>query len=110
MLKYSQRSVLRYGYHQLLLRENNILKTPFRTWYGHHEYLVLPFGLTNAPVVFMDLMNRVFKPYVHQFEVVLIDDILIYLKSSEYHNKNLRIILQILKEKKHYANFSKCEF
>ncbi|WMV13486.1 hypothetical protein MTR67_006871 [Solanum verrucosum] len=101
---------LRSGYHQLHLRAEDIPKTAFRTQYGHYEFLAMPFGLTNAPAVFMDLMNRVFKTYLDQFVVVFIDDILIFSRSSEDHDKHLRIILQILKEKELYAKLSKCEF
>lgn len=70
----------------------------------------MPFRLTNAPAVFMDLMNRVFKTYLDQFVVVFIDDILIYFRSSENHDKHLRIILWILEERELYAKLSKCEF
>nr|GEU50964.1 hypothetical protein [Tanacetum cinerariifolium] len=99
---------LRSGYHQLRVREENILKTAFRTRYGHYEFQVMPFGLTNAPVVFMDLINRVCKPYLDRFVIVFIDDILIYSKNRKEHEGNLKLILKLLKEEELYAKFSKC--
>ena len=101
---------LRTGYHQLRVRETNVPKTAFRTRYGHFEFTVMPFRLTNAPVTFMDLMHRVFQPYLDQFVVVFVDDILIYSQSKEEHEDNLRIVLQALKDHQLYAKFSKCEF
>ncbi|GKB39183.1 putative reverse transcriptase domain-containing protein [Tanacetum coccineum] len=78
--------------------------------YGHYEFQVMTFGLTNAPTVFMDLMNRVCKPYLDKFVIVFIGDILIYSKSKEEHNEHLKIILDLLKKEKLYAKFSKCDF
>ena len=101
---------LRTSYHQLRVREANILKTAFRTRYGHFEFTVMPFGLTNAPVAFMGLMNRVFQPYLDQFVVVFVDDILIYSQSEVEHEDHLRIVLQLLRDHQLYAKFSKCEF
>ncbi|KAD6796015.1 hypothetical protein E3N88_06911 [Mikania micrantha] len=101
---------LRSGYHQLRVHEDDIPKTAFRTRYGHYEFLVMPFGLTNAPVVFMDLMNRVCRPYLDKFVIVFIDDILIYSKTKEEHEKHLKLVLKILREERLYAKFSKCEF
>ncbi|GKD95530.1 putative reverse transcriptase domain-containing protein, partial [Tanacetum coccineum] len=91
---------LRYGYHQLKVREEDIPKTAFRTRYGHYEFQVMSFDLTNAPLVFMDLMNRVCKPYMDRFVIVFIDDILIYSKSRKEHEGHLRLILKLLKEEK----------
>ncbi|GJV70675.1 putative reverse transcriptase domain-containing protein [Tanacetum coccineum] len=101
---------LRSGYHQLRVREEDISKTAFRTRYGHYEFQVMPFGLTNTPAVFMDLMNRVCKPYLDRFVIVFIDDILIYSKSRKEHEGHLKLILNLLKKEELYAKFSKCEF
>ena len=100
---------LRTSYHQLRVRETDIPKTTFRTRYGHFEFTVMPFGLTNVLATFMDLMHRVFQPYLDQFVIVFVDDILIYSQSDwelEYH---LRIVLQLLRDHQLYAKFSKCE-
>ncbi|KAL4319079.1 hypothetical protein GQ457_18G007980 [Hibiscus cannabinus] len=101
---------LRSGYYQLKVREQDVLKTVFRTRYGHYEFLVMPFGLTNAPPAFMDLMNRVFQEYLDQFVVVFIDDILVYSRTDEDHDRHLRLVLQTLLENQLYAKLSKCEF
>ncbi|GJS78266.1 putative nucleotidyltransferase, ribonuclease H [Tanacetum coccineum] len=101
---------LRTGYHQLIVHEDDILKTAFRTLYGHFEFTVMPFGLTNAPAIFMDLMNRVCRPYLDKFVIVFIDDILIYSKIQDEHVQHLRLALELLKKEKLYAKFSKCEF
>ena len=97
------------GYHQLRVREADIPKTTFKTRYGHFEFTVMPFELTNAPAAFMDLMHRVFQPYLDQFVVVFVDDILIYSQSEEDEN-HLRVILHLLRDHQLYAKFSKYEF
>jgi hypothetical protein len=101
---------LRSGYHQIRVKAEDIQKTAFRTRYGHYEYSVMPFGVTNAPGVFMEYMNRIFHQYLDKFVVVFIDDILIYSKSEEEHVEHLRIVLSVLKERQLYAKLSKCEF
>ena len=101
---------LRSGYHQIRVRDEDIPKTAFRTRYGHYEYTVMSFGLTNAPTVFMDYMNRIFRPYLDKFVIVFIDDILVYSKTEEEHADHLRTVLQILRDRKLYAKLSKCEF
>ena len=79
----------------------------FRTQYGHFEFKVKPFGLTNVPATFMDLMHRVFQPYLDQFVVVFVDDILIYSQSKEEHEDHLRAVLQILRDHQLYTKFNK---
>nr|GEZ19210.1 hypothetical protein [Tanacetum cinerariifolium] len=101
---------LRSGYHQLRVKERDVFKTAFRTRYGHYEFLVMSFGLTNAPAVFMDLMNRVFHEYLDKFFIVFIDDILVYSKTMEEHEDHLHIVLEILRQEKLYAKFSKYDF
>jgi hypothetical protein len=101
---------LRSGYLQIRVKAEDISKTAFRTRYGHNEYFVLPFGVSNAPGVFMEYMNRIFHPFLDRIVVVFIDDILVYSKSDEEHAEHLRIVLGVLKEKKLFAKLSKCEF
>ncbi|XP_057755880.1 uncharacterized protein LOC130975063 [Arachis stenosperma] len=90
--------------------DEDILKSTFRTRYAHYEYTVMSFRLTNAPVVFMDYMIRIFRPYLDKFVIVFIDDILVYSKTEEEHADHLRTVLQILRDKKLYAKLSKCKF
>ena len=101
---------LRYGYHQLRIKDVDVHKTTFRTRYGHYEFLVMSFGLTNTPTAFMDLMNCIFRPYVDQFVLVFIDDILVHSKDWENHDTHLRVVLKTLRKEQLYAKLSKCEF
>jgi hypothetical protein len=101
---------LRAGYHQVRIKEEDIHKTTFRTRYGHYEFVVVPFGLTNAPVVFMLLMNSIFRNHLDKFFIVLLDDILIYSKFEEDHEHHLKLVLQVLREHQLYAKLSKCSF
>ncbi|TYK03797.1 pol protein [Cucumis melo var. makuwa] len=101
---------LRSSYHQLRIRDSDIPKTAFRSRYGHYEFIVMSFGLTNAPAVFMDLMKRVFKDFLDSFFIVFIDDILIYSKIEAEHEEHLRQVLETLRANRLYAKFTKCEF
>ena len=92
------------------MQEGDVLKTAFKTHYGHYEFRVMPFGLTNASAAFMDLMNRVFQLYLDRFVIVFIDDILVYSSSPEEHSYHLRVVLQTLRERQLYAMLSKCQF
>ena len=82
----------------------------FRTRYGHFEFTVMPFGLTNVLAAFMDLLHRMFQPYLNQFFVVFVDEILIYSQSEWEHEYHLRIVLQLLRDHQLYTKFNKCEF
>ncbi|GJR46544.1 putative reverse transcriptase domain-containing protein [Tanacetum coccineum] len=98
--RYFSKIDLRYGYHQLRVHDDDISKTAFRTRYGHFEFTVMPFRLTNALAVFMDLMNRVCKPHLDKFVIVFIDDILIYSKTKEDHENHLKLMLDLLRERR----------
>ena len=101
---------LRSGYYQLRNKESDISKTTFRTRYGHYEFRVMSFGLTNAPAAFMGLMNKVFREFLDNFGIVFINDILVYSKTREQHEEHLRKVLTTLRTNKLFAKFSKCEF
>jgi hypothetical protein len=101
---------LRCGYHQVQIKSEDIHKTAFRTRYGHYEFVVVPFGLTNAPGTFMCWMNNVLSEFLDKFVLLFIDDILIYSKNREEHEEHLRLVLQVLREHQLYAKFSKRDF
>ena len=101
---------LRLVYHQLRVRDSDILKTTFRTQNAHYEFVVMSFGLTNALATFMDLMNREFKQYLNLFIIVFIEDILIYSRSEEEHASHLRVVLQTFKDRRLFTKFSKYGF
>ena len=98
------------GYHQVRIKDEYIHKIAFRTRYGHYEFVVVPFGLTNALATFICLMNSVFSRYLDNFVLVFLDDILIYSKNEEEHEEHLRLTLQLLREHKLYTKLSKCDF
>jgi hypothetical protein len=101
---------LRSRYHQVRIKDVDISKTTFRTRYDHYKFRVVPFGLSNAPAVFMCLMNGLFRNYLDKFVIVFLDGILVYSKSEEEHEKHLRMVLQVLRENQLYAKLSKCSF
>ena len=101
---------LRSSYHQVRVKEEDIPKIDFRTRYGHYEFLVMSFKLTNVAAVFMDTMNRVFHEYFDQFTVVFLDDILIYSKTLEEHEEHLWKALERLQREKLYAKLEKYKF
>jgi hypothetical protein len=101
---------LQSGYHQLRIKEGNIPKTTFRTQFGHYEFVIVPLGLTNAPAVFMSLMNGIFRKYLNHFVQVFLDDILIYSKNEREHEEHLQVVLSCLRENKLYGKLSKCSF
>jgi hypothetical protein len=101
---------LRTGYHLLKIKVSDILKTTFLTQYGLYDYTMMSFRLTNVLAYFMYLMNKVFMEYLDKFVVVFIDDILIFSKMEEEHEKHLRLVLEKLRSNQLYAKFRKCEF
>ena len=108
--KYFSKIDLRAGYWQVRIAEEDVPKTAFRTRYGHYEFLVMPFCLTNAPATFMHLMQQTFREHLDDSVIVFIDDVLVYSKTKHEHEQHLRTVLQVLREKQLYAKLSKCEF
>lgn len=101
---------LRSWYQQIRIKEGYIFRKTFRTFYGHYDFVVFPFGASNDPTNFMSLMNGIFHPYLDKFVLTLIDDIMIYSRNLEEHKENIWIVLQILRENQVYAKYNKCDF
>nr|KYP44410.1 Transposon Ty3-I Gag-Pol polyprotein [Cajanus cajan] len=101
---------MRYRYHQIRVKESDIPKNAFRTRYCYYEYVVILFGVINAPIVFMEYTNKIFRLFIDKFVVMFIGDIFIYSRSLEEHREHLRLVLEVLREKQLYAKLSKYDF
>nr|KYP51353.1 Retrovirus-related Pol polyprotein from transposon 17.6 [Cajanus cajan]KYP51390.1 Retrovirus-related Pol polyprotein from transposon 17.6 [Cajanus cajan] len=101
---------LRFRYHQIRVKKSDIPNTTFKTRYDHYVYVVMSFGKTNAPIVFMEYMNMIFKPFLDRFVMVFIDNILIYSGSLDEHKEHLRLVLEVLSKNQLYVKLSKCDF
>ena len=108
--RYFSKLDLTSGYWQMRIKDQDTPKSAFTTRYGHFEFMVMPFGLCNAPASFQYLMNSIFREYLDQFVVVYLDDIMVYSRSYDDHLKHLEIVFNKLKENQLYAKLKKCEF
>ena len=101
---------LHLAYHQIQVKSSDTPKTAFKTRYGHYKFLMMLFRVMNAPAIFMGYMNQIFQPFLDQFVVIFINDILIHSYTQQKHEEHLRIVLSVLQEKQLFVKLSKCEF